>query len=106
MIVMRDKLTQRGRGFGFVKMTLKDEEEAKIVKEALIAQNNYPGHFILDKKVDVKSADDYQGKGMMGGGGGPSSNPMGQFDFNFPSMMLKQQQPGGMGFPGQFPGAD
>jgi hypothetical protein len=35
-------------------------------------QNATEGHFILEKKVDVKSADDYQGKqgGGMGGGGG------------------------------------
>lgn len=62
---MRDKMTMRGRGFGFVKMSFKDEDEAKQKKEQILGQN-YQGHFILDKKVDVKSADDYQGK-VMGG---------------------------------------
>ena len=60
---MRDKATGRGRGFGFVRMILKDEDEANKVKDQIIAGNNKGGHFILDKKVDVKSADDYQGKG-------------------------------------------
>ncbi len=59
---MRDKLTMRGRGFGFVKMAFKDEEEAQKMKEQILNQNEYQGHFILEKKVDVKSADDYQGK--------------------------------------------
>jgi hypothetical protein len=59
---MRDKLTMRGRGFGFVKMAFKDEEEAQKMKEQILSQNEYQGHYILEKKVDVKSADDYQGK--------------------------------------------
>lgn len=33
---MRDKATMRGRGFGFVKMVFKDEEEANRVKEQVI----------------------------------------------------------------------
>lgn len=59
---MRDKATMRGRGFGFVKMTFKDEEEAQRAKDQIINQNSYQGHFILDKQVDVKSADDYHEK--------------------------------------------
>ena len=59
---MRDKMTGRGRGFGFVKMVFKDEDEAQKNKDIVISDNAHPGHFILDKKVDVKSADDYQGK--------------------------------------------
>lgn len=58
---MRDKATGRGRGFGFVRMIFKDEDEAQKMKE-IILQNNKKGHVILDKKVDVKSADEYQGK--------------------------------------------
>ena len=58
---MRDKATGRGRGFGFVRMISKDEDEAQKMKE-IILQNNKKGHVILDKKVDVKSADEYQGK--------------------------------------------
>ena len=95
---MRDKMTMRGRGFGFVKMAFKDEDEAKKAKEQILSQNNYHGHNILGKKVDVKSADDYQGKGagggmnpMMGGfggggvppfmgGGNPMMNPYGKMD--------------------------
>jgi len=63
---MRDKATGRGRGFSFVKMAFKDEEEAQRMKEDILAQNRDPtrGHYILDKKVDVKSADDYSGKGQ------------------------------------------
>ena len=47
------------------------------MKDKILTQNIVGGHYILDKKVDVKSADDYQGKppGMMGGpaGGFPGS---------------------------------
>jgi hypothetical protein len=58
----------RGRGFGFVKMSFDDEEQAKQMKDKIILQNSQGGHFIHDKRVDVKSADDYQGKmsGPMG----------------------------------------
>jgi RNA recognition motif-containing protein len=59
-IVMRDKDTQRGRGFGFVLLTFKDEDEANVVKKKIIMQNQKEGHWILDKKVDVKSAEDNQ----------------------------------------------
>lgn len=59
---MREKTTGRGRGFGFVRMIFKDEDEAQAVKEQIIKQNQTSGHFLMDKKVDVKSADDYQGK--------------------------------------------
>jgi hypothetical protein len=56
---MRDKTTGRGRGFGFVRMIFKDDDSAETVKQDIINQNQDGGHFILDKKVDVKSADDY-----------------------------------------------
>lgn len=59
---MRDKMTGRGRGFGFVRMIFKDEDEANKAKDDILRQNLGLGHIILDKKVDVKSADDYQGK--------------------------------------------
>jgi len=58
-IVMREKLTQRGRGFGFVLLSFNDEDEAQIVKRSIIDQNKIKGHYILDKRVDVKSADDH-----------------------------------------------
>lgn len=63
-IVMRDKATGRGRGFGFVRLVFRDEEEANKMKDDILSTNadQREGHFILDKKVDVKSADDYQGK--------------------------------------------
>jgi len=70
---MREKLTQRGRGFGFVLLSFNDEDEAQQVKRSIIGQNKTEGHYILDKRVDVKSADDHQGRGdggQMGGGGG------------------------------------
>ena len=57
---MRDKATGRGRGFGFVLVSFKDETEAKQKKEQIINQNRNPGHMIMGKRVDVKSADDYQ----------------------------------------------
>ena len=73
-IVMREKMTQRGRGFGFVLLSFNDEDEAQQVKRSIIGQNKTPdGHSILEKRVDVKSADDHQGRGEgghMGGGGG------------------------------------
>lgn len=84
-IVMRDKNTNRGRGFGFVKMSFKDEEEAQRAKEQIINQNQYPGHIILDKKVDVKSADDFHDKKQ--GGMGPSGLPPGMMPgFGVPGM--------------------
>lgn len=64
-IVMRDKMTGRGRGFGFVLLSFKDEQTAQEMKSAILYQNKEGGHFILEKKVDVKSADDYQ-KGALG----------------------------------------
>ena len=57
---MRDKSTGSGRGFGFVLVSFKDETEAKQKKEQIINQNRNPGHMIMGKRVDVKSADDYQ----------------------------------------------
>lgn len=62
-IVMRDKITNRGRGFGFVLLSFKDEEAAKQAKAGILDLNRTDGHFILNKRVDVKSADDYGGKG-------------------------------------------
>jgi GTP-binding protein EngB required for normal cell division len=60
-MIMRDKNTGRGRGFGFVKMAFNDEDEAQKMKEYIIDINKDTkgGHKILDKRVDVKSADDY-----------------------------------------------
>ena len=66
-IVMRDKETQRGRGFGFVLITFKDEDEAQLLKKKIIMTNQQEGHYILDKKVDVKSAEDNQGSKPEGG---------------------------------------
>lgn len=87
-IVMREKLTQRGRGFGFVLLSFNDEDEAQQVKRQIIDQNKSKGHFILDKRVDVKSADDHQGGGRdggghMGGGGGGGQNHGGNHHNNF-----------------------
>lgn len=64
-IVMRDKATGRGRGFGFILLTLPDEAKALQAKFDILTRNKQPGHFIQDKRVDVKSADDYQ-KGLIG----------------------------------------
>ena len=65
---MRDKNTGRGRGFGFIRLIFKDDDEAAKMKDLILNVNkdHNRGHYILEKKVDVKSADDYQGK----------SNPM------------------------------
>ena len=74
---MREKVTQRGRGFGFVLLSFNDEDEAQQIKRSIIGQNKTEGHYILDKRVDVKSADDHQGRGEggnMGGGGGNHGN--------------------------------
>jgi len=60
---MRDRATQRGRGFGFVLVSFTDEQGAKTGKERILMVNSTEGHFILEKRVDVKSADDYTGKG-------------------------------------------
>ena len=62
-IVMRDRVTQRGRAFGFVLVQFSDEQEAQDKKREILNRNKAEGHFILEKRVDVKSADDYQGKG-------------------------------------------
>jgi hypothetical protein len=56
---MRDKATGRGRGFGFVLVCFKDENEALLKKAQILNQNKTPGHIIMGKRVDVKSADDY-----------------------------------------------
>lgn len=56
---MRDKATGRGRGFGFVRLSFSDDDEASERKQDILNDNANEGHFILDKKVDVKSADDY-----------------------------------------------
>lgn len=58
-IVMRDRATQRGRGFGFVKMQFETKEKAQENKFKLIEINNSKGHVINEKVVDVKSADDF-----------------------------------------------
>jgi hypothetical protein len=56
---MRDKATGRGRGFGFVLVSFQDEQGAIDAKQRILNVNRNPGHFILEKRVDVKSADDY-----------------------------------------------
>lgn len=38
-IVMRDKNTGRGRGFGFIRLIFKDEDEASKMKDIIIRQN-------------------------------------------------------------------
>jgi RNA recognition motif-containing protein len=60
-IVMRDRTTQRGRGFGFVKMQFENKEKAQENKLRLLSINSDrdTGHYINDKRVDCKSADDY-----------------------------------------------
>ena len=67
---MRDRTTQRGRGFGFVKMQFENKEKAQENKLKLLSINSDrdSGHYINDKRVDVKSADDYV-KPQMGGPG-------------------------------------
>lgn len=59
-IVMRDRATNRGRGFGFVKMQFENKDLAQQNKVVLLRHNmEGKGHIINDKRVDVKSADDY-----------------------------------------------
>jgi len=58
-IVMRDKQTLKGRGFGFVKMRFETFNMAQENKFRIIKINSEKGHFINQKRVDVKSADDY-----------------------------------------------
>jgi RNA recognition motif-containing protein len=60
-IVMRDRATGRGRGFGFVKMQFENKEKAAENKMKLLAINSDrdSGHYINDKRVDCKSADDF-----------------------------------------------
>ena len=57
---MRDRQTQRGRGFGFVKMQFENLARAQEMKVMLLEINKRQGHVINDKIVDVKSADDYK----------------------------------------------
>jgi RNA recognition motif-containing protein len=82
-IVMRDRATQRGRGFGFVLVAFKDEEEAIAGKDEILGINKGKGHYILDKRVDVKSADDYQGK---------TEGPNTRSDPSFPPPLPQHQQ--------------
>lgn len=57
---MRDRQTNRGRGFGFVKMQFENRDKAQENKYRLLKINaEGKGHMINDKRVDVKSADDY-----------------------------------------------
>lgn len=43
-------------------VAFKDEEDAAKGREEILNVNKEKGHYILDKRVDIKSADDYQGK--------------------------------------------
>ena len=57
---MRDRQTNRGRGFGFVKMQFENRDKAQEHKHKLLRFNvEGRGHCINEKRVDVKSADDY-----------------------------------------------
>ena len=60
-IVMRERDTNKGRGFGFVKMRFENREKALDGKQKIIDKINISseGHIINGKRVDVKSADDY-----------------------------------------------
>ena len=60
-IVMRDRHTNKGRGFGFVKMRFETFDKAQENKLRIMSINSDPdkGHLINSKRVDVKSADDY-----------------------------------------------
>ena len=95
-IVMREKVTNRGRGFGFVLLSFGDEDEAQRVKRSIIAQNKQDGHHILDKRVDVKSADDHQGRGEGGGNhmgrGGDGQHHGGNNNMNSSHFMMNNGQ--------------
>lgn len=86
---MRDKQTQRGRGFGFVKMQFDNRDKAQEHQDEILSINRTPsGHIINDKKVDVKSTDNYvkPNPGTM-----PQGMGMGMSQFN---PMAPMQQPG------------
>lgn len=86
-IVMRDRQTNRGRGFGFVKMQFENRDKAYENKNNLLQMNvEGRGHMINEKRVDCKSADDFVkppggpvagpgGMGMGMGMGGMPGNP-------------------------------
>jgi len=78
-IVMRDRVTGKGRGFGFVKMQFANKDKAQEKKKELMSINSdlSRGHIINNKKVDVKSADDYVKPPSAQIGGGMQPNPMG-----------------------------
>jgi len=58
-IVMRDQVTQKGRGFGFVKIQFDSQQTALINQQKVLDINHTHGHEINGKRVDVKSTDNY-----------------------------------------------
>ena len=66
------------------------------MKRSIIAQNKQEGHHILDKRVDVKSADDHQGRGEggnnMGGGRGENHHHGGGGQMNSSHFMMNNGQ--------------
>lgn len=82
---MRDRHTNKGRGFGFVKMRFDSFEKAQDNQLTLLNINNdkSQGHIINNKRVDVKSTDNFvkpqpgqqvPGMGFGGGMGGMHNN--------------------------------